>query len=284
MLPGMAAAGLGALYATGALVKAGQLRAEDLPLRDTLPLVPLEQILATGIGTVVSSVLIVAIYASASLVYLWIYAADADGHAAKAEERKRVAETPATLATEETPPAQPESEEAARGGFHRLDSARAFGSFFVRWMLLPANTVLAFAVFPVFYAVIITAGAFMPYVAANYARRGRRAVVLLVTVYFVLVLTCLIANTYFFPDPLPEAELRLRNGAVERGTLVVSTGNAWFITMTDRTYRMVPSDRVAAAIVRSRPEREDETPVLQALWDWTWNRQQDERPPNKKPE
>jgi hypothetical protein len=57
VVPGFAAFALGLLYGAGAVIKSGQLRGEDLNTRDTLPLVPLEQILAPGIGTIVTSLL-----------------------------------------------------------------------------------------------------------------------------------------------------------------------------------------------------------------------------------
>jgi hypothetical protein len=55
VVPGFAAIGLALLYGTGAVIKSGQLRGADQNVRDTLPLVPLEQVLALGIGTVITS-------------------------------------------------------------------------------------------------------------------------------------------------------------------------------------------------------------------------------------
>jgi hypothetical protein len=50
---------VGLLYAVGALLSAAKFRAAGLSIRDTLPLLPLETILATGIGTLIASALLV---------------------------------------------------------------------------------------------------------------------------------------------------------------------------------------------------------------------------------
>ena len=68
-LPGLVAIGVGLLYGTGAVIKSGQLRTADLNVRDTLPLIPLEQLLAVGIGTIVTSLVWVFVFA----FILWIY-------------------------------------------------------------------------------------------------------------------------------------------------------------------------------------------------------------------
>lgn len=62
LLPAAAVLGVAVLYGTGALIKTAQLRDADLSVQETLPLVPIEQLLALGIGTVTSSGLIVAFW------------------------------------------------------------------------------------------------------------------------------------------------------------------------------------------------------------------------------
>jgi hypothetical protein len=71
LLPGFAALGLGVLYAAGAVIKTGQLQDAELVVRDTLPLVPLEQILALGIGAIASSTLAVGSLVFLAGFYLW---------------------------------------------------------------------------------------------------------------------------------------------------------------------------------------------------------------------
>ncbi|HEX8741817.1 MAG TPA: hypothetical protein VF712_01670 [Thermoleophilaceae bacterium] len=52
-LPGVAAVFLGALYAIGALLTMADLRGAGLRVRDTMPLIPIEDLLARGIGTAI---------------------------------------------------------------------------------------------------------------------------------------------------------------------------------------------------------------------------------------
>lgn len=59
-IPGIAALAVAALYSVGALLTAAGLRGAGLSVRDTLPLVPLEKILARGISTLIGSVLLLA--------------------------------------------------------------------------------------------------------------------------------------------------------------------------------------------------------------------------------
>ena len=54
---------VGLLYAVGALLSAAKFRGAGLEIQDTVPLLPLETILATGIGTLLASVLLVAVWA-----------------------------------------------------------------------------------------------------------------------------------------------------------------------------------------------------------------------------
>jgi hypothetical protein len=62
-IPIVVAVVVGLLYAVGALLSAAKFRGAGLEIQDTVPLLPLETILATGIGTLMASVLLVAAWA-----------------------------------------------------------------------------------------------------------------------------------------------------------------------------------------------------------------------------
>lgn len=90
MVPLATALGIAVLYGAGAIVKAGQLRGEGFAIRDNVPLVPLEQLLALGIGIVVSSLLWllgIAVLFSVYLRFTWLWgAAQAGARTARGRE------------------------------------------------------------------------------------------------------------------------------------------------------------------------------------------------------
>jgi hypothetical protein len=72
---GVAAAGLALLYTYGALIKATQLHGAGLTVMDTLPLVPLQQVLLTGVSQLIrAGALILAIF-----TFLFLFRLSATG-------------------------------------------------------------------------------------------------------------------------------------------------------------------------------------------------------------
>src|SRR5438045_3983086 len=64
--PAVAAVFVGVLYVLGAVLVAGEIRHERVPLRDALPLIPFSQMLARGMSVVLAS----PIYVLAAVVWL----------------------------------------------------------------------------------------------------------------------------------------------------------------------------------------------------------------------
>lgn len=238
-IPGVAALGLGLLYAAGAIIKSGQLRDADLSVRDTLPLIPLEQILAVGIGTLVTSLLWVLLFALALLVFV------------------------GTSTTGPKPPV-----------LLSLKSRKAILSWksfvILSRIALVAVIVNAFYSYAFFSAVALAAAVLLGYAVERFgAPRGRRYVVYVVMAYFFIVLMARTADAYISPTPLPNVTLTMRSSGESQpkyvqGTLIVNAGGVWYVSLRKQTYRGIPASRVMTAVVRSRSKREPR-PVLKIL-------------------
>lgn len=83
---GTAALLLGAIYAYGAVVKAGELHGAGLPVGNTLTLVPLEQILVVGIDKVIPIVVAALVVVVLAMAFL-DRAPEQEGEADQAQER-----------------------------------------------------------------------------------------------------------------------------------------------------------------------------------------------------
>lgn len=239
-IPAGVAVGLAVLYSTGAFLKAGQLIGADVRVRDTLPLVPLEQILALGIGAVVTSLLWVTLFTG--LMWGWMLLSD--------ERGKQATSSPA-------PESVPRNKQ-------RMALRRAYWIGYW-WLLVPWVLLFPFFIYPFFGAVTLAAGLLLNQLGYGLARLGRAFQVLLIVGYFVVVLAAQIGDAYVSPDPLPRAELHLRNGSKVAGTLLVSTSDGWYLSLSKDTFRMLPADRVAFAVVRSQQRREPR-PVPSVIW------------------
>jgi hypothetical protein len=233
VVPAVLTASVGLLYGAGAIIKSGQLRGAGLDVRDTITLVPLEQILALGIGTIVTSLIWVAIFASYLVIFL----------AVGPPKRSR-----------------PTSGTPRRKGriFRRLT-----------WGLLAFALILAFYNNPFFLAIVTSAGVLLGVAVAYFERHGRRAVFLVLLTYFVVVAAAYTGSAYVSPEPLPAVSLELRNEPTRvRGTLIVATGNTWYLSQARKTYRAVPAERVLTAVVVSQERENEPRPVLKVAFDW----------------
>ena len=222
--------GLGLLYSAGAIVKSGQLRSAHVSVRDTLPLVPLEQILALGIGIIVTSIVTVFVFA----LVLWVYVG---------------------WWTPEPP--------AIRVSAPLFPLVRA-----LRCLLAVAFIVWIFFTIPPLGALSVTAALFLGGGVRRIYGRGRRYVAYVVLGYLAFILVLNAANGYIYPKPLPEVELRLKNQATPVvGTMLLTTGTTWYFTQHAQTFRAISAEKVAVAIVRSRSRRHEPRPMLRVLWD-----------------
>jgi hypothetical protein len=237
VVPGFAALGLAVLYGTGAVIKAGQLRGAHQNVRDTLPLVPLEQILALGIGTVITSLLWVTVLTFA--VYFWV----------ASRRPLKLGEVPPFLGF-----LGPGGSRLARIGF---------------WAALGLAVLFLLATASVELFVTVAGLVVVGHALDRVQDRGRRYVVVLLAGYLFLLIAVRAGSAYFSPEPLPRATLTLHSGARQtEGTLLVSTSDAWYLARTENTFVSVPRARVTSAVVRSRKHQKEPRPPLVALSDW----------------
>jgi hypothetical protein len=239
VVPGLAAVGLGLLYGTGAVIKSGQLRGSDLSVRDTLPLIPLEQILAVGIGTLVTSLLVVALFGA----LLWIYL-DQRWWLDEADETK----------------------------MRQMQKRRPrFWKWYSRiflFVFLPFAFFLQFYTSPFFVAIPVAAAVLLGVAVRRYRSRGRRHVLYVLFAYFLIVIAARAGDAYVSPAPLPVASLHLHGRANPiTGALVVKAGDTWYLSLHEGTYRAIPASRVATAVVRSRKREREPRPVLRVVRD-----------------
>ena len=87
--------------------------------------------------------------------------------------------------------------------------------------------------------------------------------------YFLILVAARTGTAYVSPEPLPRVSLHLRGDpSVRHGSLIVTPGDAWYVTTQSRTYLAVPASRVTSAFVRSREREREPRPVLKVAWDW----------------
>jgi hypothetical protein len=103
----------------------------------------------------------------------------------------------------------------------------------------------------------------------RYQDRGGRYVALIVFGYLLLLIAVSAGTSYVSPEPLPHVALTVRDEMAQtEGTLLVSTGEAWYLTRRPEMYISVPRTRVTSAVVRSRKRENEPRPPLVLVWDW----------------
>jgi hypothetical protein len=226
VLPGLAALLLGLLYGVGALIKTAQLRQADVSVLDALPLVPLEQVLGLGIGTVTTSLLLLVAWALLVGTYLFI------------TRQRPVSKIIIGRRLRQRRPTE--------RGKHE-DRLFFWSHVFVLIVFFLATTIFYFALIGGGYVLSVVLGR-----KSDANALSRRSVVLALATYFAVVLSALTANAYLYPSPLPTVELKMRNGGDSvRGNLIVVTGSSWYVTGERETFRSIPTNRVNSSLIRS---------------------------------
>ena len=234
-IPAVAALGIALLYAVGAIIKSGQLRGAGLNVRDTLPLVPLPQLLALGIGTLVTSILF---FASAAFI-VWLYL-----------------------------------KKFRDWGFHEVHtppprwwvwvSSRRYPVVIYKLVLLYI-AISYFWSYSFFTAAAWTAGIYLSVYAVQTYRGQRYVAKVLVTYYVVLVLADT-GQAYFQPAPLPQARVTLWSGATVSGALITTDGGTWYIKTSARHFESLPASDVKDVTVITVKREHRPRPVLKVVW------------------
>lgn len=237
-IAGGAAVFLGAIYAYGAVIKAGQLNDADQSVTDTLPLVPLEQLLVAGINELLP--LLAAAFILSMLVIALAERVNAGMGKQKSREtsdgKKDIRSDPTT----------------------RRPSPRWAKYFWISaavlWLIWAAFTA-SWASLLLFAE--ITAGSW--YAASHWTTpRGNAIFTLMaVSLYFV-------ALAYFAPDPLPRVEMKLSNGSEVHGALIASTGATWYLATGDHRWTAIQSSKMEKVSVEA-VEKETPESVYHAI-------------------
>jgi hypothetical protein len=239
---------LGCLYALGAVLIAGQMHDVHLPLRDVLPLVPLPQMLGRGMSVLLSSpaLLVVALllfsvqFASASFVDSLV-----EHYGPTYKELSQLKHR--VLAMEEGPD--------RRHFLKRIKEVerRLPPVFRVRTqaiMVVLGTIALIFGSTLAELGFVIAAGAFL-LLGVFRVLRARLAVLGFVS----LVALGLLVASFYYPQHLPRASIVTLDGRSVSGTLVVQTGNTFYLSTRPRHMIAIPSSEVRRALLLTYPKR-----------------------------
>lgn len=219
IIPALVALGLGCIYAFGAISVLGQFESADLDALQTLPLVPIDQILARGIGSITQVAILslpVALFGAVG-VFRW------DEEAASRARSK--------------------SKDSAPEGQTRTMPNRLL-------LLLMLLIVGALLFVPSDFLTILVFGLASMGVAIRVVRKRLLAEGRLwrtqafVAGYTAFVLVATASGSLVRSAPLPEASLRLERGGMLNGGLVASTGSTWYLAREDGEVLGVPTENV----------------------------------------
>jgi len=221
-LPAAIALGVASLYSLGTLLSAAELRHEGVELTAGLRLIPLEQILARGIGSAIVIAAGVGLIAWL-LPLLWRW----DRQVAANERRTRERQVGASTADQQA----------------------------VVWMLAVLCGVLAtlsllFA--PLFVACV--SAFFLGRMAWSFhvAERPPRALTTAVAMFVFAAAAC-IGQAFANPRPLPNVTLTRAGGGTVGGKLVAVSSDGWYVASRPDTVIAVPADKVVLGRVELHP-------------------------------
>lgn len=227
-IPALVALGLGGIYALGAVSVIGQLQSEDLQTAQIMPLVPIDQILARGIGAI-TSVGVLA-FPVGLIMALGIFQFESFSSGRKKAE-----------------PGSPSESSGIQ-----FPSSWPTPIILIVAILFAPGDYLTIALFG-----LITMFVIIDTVRKAMIRRGKdnwRPTAFLGG-YFGFMLVATLMGSVVRPAPLPRVVLDPREGPPIRGSLVVSTSANWYIAQADgRIVTVSTSNARQASITYSDPE------------------------------
>lgn len=203
---------LGSIYALGALLTMADLRGEGATIRDALQLVPLEQLLARGIGTALG--VLAALAGMAAFAGLW--------------------SAWQTAGDTVRPP----------GADTAADPPRAFVLYGLALIVISAGIFLAGAVVPALIGVGILVGASVFGLLASGTWTTHRQDI---AIGLVFVLVGLAAHAYFAPHPLAKVRLDVERGPDVTGALISIADGRWHLITARGQIVVVPDESVTEA-------------------------------------
>lgn len=242
--PAVLACSLAAIYALGAVSIFGQFLAADLDAVQTMPLVPIDQILARGIGAIIDQAKL-GLFA-VSLAYMV----------------SAVEDLVETRAAKPGGTASARQQQPGSGGMGRrlgiaLPVAMLFGGFF-----------LPFGLVTTLGAGLLAMQALIPRVRDALVERGHakwRPAAFLIG-YGGFLIVSAVVGAFTRATPLPEATLIRDSGSLIRGGLVAQNGSDWFIAEDGGRILNAPEGSVAGVTITYPDNVEDES-LFQMLKD-----------------
>jgi hypothetical protein len=244
--PAILACSLAAIYALGAISIFGQFLAADLDAVQTMPLVPIDQILARGIGAIIDQALLGLV----AIGFALGISAIEDMREMRAKRLGKASTSPGLSAG---------AGSSTLGGWLGLvvPIAVLFGGFF-----LPFGLVTALG------AGILVIQTVIPRARDALVRRGHRKwrpVAFLIGYGCFLVVSALVGG-FSRPSPLPDATLTRKVGEPVHGSLVALNGSNWFLANSAGRITNVPESAVARATITYSDQVDDES-LFQMLKD-----------------
>jgi hypothetical protein len=248
-LPGIAALGVGVLYAAGALERATQLHGAHLRVLDFLPLIPLPDLLAVGVSQAVQGTLGVVIWAFLFAAVVWLSRAEPERlrpqiHMPRLQVM-RSETSPATTKPSRLPqwtrawPVRP-----LRWLFHLV-----FVSYY-SWVFL----YLVYCTFDDFAssASVTVASACAAHWPAAAENKQRGKALALVSTILISSVAFGLMRSYFVPAPLPKVSLDVAHASDVHGGLVVHVDRTWYVSDRPNRVISIPDSQVTAAVVVSQ--------------------------------
>lgn len=245
--PAVLACSLAGIYTLGAVSIFGQFLAADLDAVQTMPLVPIDQILARGIGAIIDQ----AMLGLVAIGFALGISAIEDMREMRAKRLGKASASPS--------PGAGASATTLGGGRLGLAMPIAvlFGGFFLPFGLvttLGAGILAIQAVIPKARDVLVRSG-----------HRKWRPAAFPIGYGCFLVVSALVGG-FARPTPLPETTLTRNDGEPIHGSLVALNGSNWFLANSAGRIMNVPESAVARATITYSDQVDDES-LFQMLKD-----------------
>jgi hypothetical protein len=226
-IPALVALALGGIYALGAASIIGQLQAEHLKALQIMPLFPIDQILARGIGAITSVAVLALPVGLVTALGIFQF------------------ESLVPLKKDEKPDSSPGSK-----GVQFPSSWPALFILLAAVLFIPGDY-LAIVLFG-----LITMFVIIDVVRKAMNRRGRQnwRPAAFLGGYFGFVLAATLIGSIVRPDPLPHTILDMKRGKVVRGALAVSTGANWYVAQDGQIVAVPTSNVERSHITYSDPK------------------------------
>lgn len=229
LVPAVIAGVLAVVYALGAVAVYGQVKGAGLDAVQTMPLVPVEQILSRGIGSIASIFTQAFLTALAAMTIVLAYWSERDERAL----------------------AHPS--EWSKLLYLGLPAVPVILAIFMPW---EGAAVLAVGVFTML-------GLWALGGAAGVGGLGGLLIIAGGSIASILPMS--VAASLVEPPPLPAMEVVLSNGHGLQGGLVAETGSHWYLARPDHSIQAIPTATVTRTVI-TYPKRDRDSSLVELVF------------------